>query len=512
MVILDSLLTGSLCQSSINTEQLIVEQEQEIRRLKEENERLRERIRTLEAVESHNNTLSVTKFSFLRANTISIGKKVGEGSFGAVYRGQWRGITCAVKFLSKSVAAQLQNEVSIMDQIDHPNIVRLYGVVLHNEPVPEQWPKGLSPPCLVMEYVGHSYSSDKNTKYHSRNRTSNTFIDYLLATKELRKQQEHWVALAGMLQGAARGMAYLHSRGVMHRDLKGVNLLLDSRGNLKIADLGLATLVANKKLDAIATAGTWKEAPLKPPTPPAGSRDPQFHMTGLTTGAGTYTHMAPEVMASGNYNTPADVFSFGIIISEAIAGSEAEDIVDETRTPEFGIDTSKLVQLAGENCGKIVHQLVSLAGQCCAMDPAQRPTANQIVGRLQMILFEYQTSRLKVVNVKEDSMYRSGLRKAMESEASKKVFGMADKNQDGYLCYDEMKWLAKASGDKDLSKQDYETICDAIGANSAKGLTKSHVLKLYRDMRAGDAVEDCQILSSLQQRLSQECQPHFVKE
>lgn len=395
-----------------------------------------------------------------------------------------------------------------MDQIDHPNIVRLYGVVLDEdkkrERVPEQWPVGLSPPCLVMEYVGHSYNSPSDSKknVNSRNRSDNTFIDYLLATKDLRDQQDHWVAVSGMLQGAARGMAYLHSRGVMHRDLKGVNLLLGSRGNLKIADLGLATLVTNKKLDAIATAGTWREAPLKPTTPPSGTKLGTTSMTGLTTGAGTYTHMAPEVMASGNYNTSADVFSFGIIISEAIAASEAENIVDETRTPTFGIDTTKLARLAGDNCEKIVRQLVSMAGQCCAMDPTKRPTANQIVGRLQMILMEYQSSRLKVVTVKDDSLYKAGLRIAMETEASKKVFSMADKDRDGFLCFEEMKWLAKVSGDTDLSQHDYEVICEAVGADSAKGLANNHVLKLYREMRAGDALEDCQILSSMRRRLS----------
>jgi serine/threonine protein kinase len=473
--------------------------ELEIHRLKVENEWLRKRVHDLEAEfqlkqqvktssslplkHSHNmaidTDLSLTKFAFLRASNISIGKKLGCGAFGAVYRGTIHNcITCALKFMSQSIAAELKNEVSIMDQIDHPNIVSLYGVVLDDgQPVPEQWPQGLRPPCLVMEYMGYSYD-----KKH----TTSTFIDYLLATKELRDQQEHWIRICGMLQGAARGMAYLHSHGVMHRDLKGVNLLLDSRGNLKIADLGLATLYANKKLETIAITGSWLDGPLKPPPTDAKAM-------GLTTGAGTYTHMAPEVMLSANYDTSADVFSFGIIISEAVAASEAEAIVDLTRTPKFGIDTTKLAEMAGS--GKIANQLVALAGQCCELDPKERPDANQIVGRLQLILLEYQSSRLNKVAVKESS-YKTGLSVAMESEASNKVFSMADKNGDGYLCFEEMKWLTKVSDDSDLSQEEYETICDAVSAESANGLTAQHVLKLYRELRAGDAVEDCQILSS----------------
>ena len=482
----------------------IDENDLEIQRLKTENEWLRIRVQglekefqlkkqvkksaslPLERKQSHmasiDTDMSSTKFSFLRASNISIGKKLGFGAFGAVYRGQWRGITCALKFMSSSIAAELKNEVSIMDQIDHPNIVSLYGVVLDDgQPVPEQWPKGLRPPCLVMEYMGY---------YYDKTRTTNTFIDYLLATKDLRDQQEHWIQICGMLQGAARGLAYLHSHGVMHRDLKGLNLLLDSRGNLKIADLGLATLYANKKLESIALTGSWLDGPLKPPTDAKGM--------GLTTGAGTYTHMAPEVMMSGNYDTSADVFSFGIIISEAVAASEAEAIVDDTRTTTFGLDTTKLAKMAGSV--KIANQLVSLAGQCCELDPKKRPTANHLVGRLQLILLEYQSNRLNKVAVKESS-YKAGLRRAMESEASNKVFSMADRNGDGYLCFEEMKWLTKVSDDSDLSKEEYETICEAVGAEKAKGLTAQHVLKLYRDLRAGDAVEDCQVLSSLRRRL-----------
>jgi serine/threonine protein kinase len=477
--------------------------ELEIHQLKSDNERLLKRVQGLEAelqlqqlktcsplpqpiqhIAIDTPDLSLTKFAFLRTSNLSIFKKLGEGAFGAVYRGQWRGITCAVKFMPQSIAAELKNEVSIMDQIDHPNIVSLYGVVLDDgQPVPEQWPPGLRPPCLVMEYMGYSYD---------KNRTTSTFIDYLLATKELRDQQEHWIQICGMLQGAARGMAYLHSHGVMHRDLKGMNLLLDSRGNLKIADLGLATLYASKKLETIANTGSRENGPLKPPTAAKEAM-------GLTTGAGTYTHMAPEVMTSGNYDTSADVFSFGIIISEAIAASEAEAIVDDTRTPTFGLDTTKLTKMAGS--GKIAGQLVSLAVQCCELDPKKRPTANQIVGRLQLILLEYQASRLNKVAVKESS-FKAGLRVAMESEASNKVFSMADKNGDGYLCFEETKWLAKVSDDSDLSQQEYETICEAVGAESAKGLTAQHVLKLYRELRAGDAVEDHQTLSLFQRRLS----------
>lgn len=460
----------------------------DIEQMQSENKWLRQRVKDLEAelqlqqvklasLPVVQDLSSLAKVSVLRACNITIGKKLGEGAFGAVYRGQWRGVTCALKFLSAEMATALKDEVSIMDQIDHPNIVRLYGIVVDDgSPVPASWPEGLRPPCVLMELMRYSYD-----KTH----TSSTFIDFLQKTTLLRDQQEHWIQICGMLQGAARGMAYLHSHGVLHRDLKGVNLLLDSRGNLKIADLGLATLYANDRLETISISGSWKSGPLKATTSATnGSR-------GLTTAAGTYTHMAPEVMASGNYDTSADVFSFGIVISEAVASREAEAIVDETRTSKFGLDTAKLTKLYASG-NKIATQLVSLAGQCCELDPTLRPTATQVVGRLQLILLEYGAQRLHKVAVME----AAELRVAVENEASDKIFHMADKDGDGYLCLEELNWLAKVSdtSGENLTREQYETVCEAVEAESGRGLAAEHVLKLYRDLRAGDAVEDWQTL------------------
>jgi serine/threonine protein kinase len=449
---------------------------------------------------------ALTPFSILRAHQITVGRKLGEGAFGVVYRGQWRGITCALKFLSPAMATELQNEVSIMDQIDHPNIVRLYGVIVDpDQDVPASWTRAnLRPPCVLLEYMGYSYD-----KRH----VVSTLIDFLSKTIALRNQQQHWIQVCGMLQGAARGMAYLHAHGVIHRDLKGMNLLLDSRGNLKIADLGLATLRTKQVLAAAAssssspvttTASGDDGDSAEPPPPRRRPLTPSSsgELLGLTTAAGTYTHMAPEVMESGNYDSSADVFSFGIVMSEAVASQEAEAIVDETRTPAFGLDTTKLAKLYA-NQNKIATQLVRLAGQCCVLDPSERPHANQIVGRLQLILLEYQSSRLQKATVKESS-FKAALRAAMENEASDKVFRMADKDGDGYLDFAEMNWLAKvSSGDEtELSREQYESICRAANAESAQGLTAQHVLKLYRELRAGDAVEDWQILRSLQRSSS----------
>lgn len=159
--------------------------ENELARLRRENKSLREQVLQLEAeLRQHRHLLtSDNNFSILRPDAVTVGKKLGQGGFGWVYRGQWRGVPCALKFINQSVVDELLEEVKIMDDMcEHPNICRMYGVVL-GDTVPESWPAGVQPPCLVMEYLGYEY--DK--------RSYSTFVDYLKATKELRGDEKYWI-------------------------------------------------------------------------------------------------------------------------------------------------------------------------------------------------------------------------------------------------------------------------------------------------------------------------------
>jgi serine/threonine protein kinase len=339
----------------------------------------------LEKRDSMSNNNAQNEFAglpLLRAGTVRVGKKLGQGSFGAVYKGQWRGVRCALKFVPQETVDELRKEVSIMDKIDHPNIVRLYGVVVQDgDSLPDSWPVGLRPPCVLMEYMGYTVEELKIC--------CTTFIEYLKATKQFREEEGdyYWIMICGMLQGAARGLGYLHSLDILHRDIKGTNLLLDSRGNLRIADFGLATVNINGPAEHKSLVASWKAGPMRNPS-----------VMGLTTAAGTYTHMAPEVMNSGLYGTAADIFSFGICISEALMGAEAEDIVDETRTPKFGLDGDKVRKLGNPNNYHVFNQLTTLAVQCCSHDPSARPSADMMVNRIQEFLLTYQREQLRMTS------------------------------------------------------------------------------------------------------------------
>lgn len=286
-------------------------------------------------------------FSRVMAKHVTVREKLGEGSFGAVYRGEWRGIPLALKFLTNAAKDDMEEcleEVQMLDTLEHPNVIRVYGLCVGDAPA--KWPSDAKPPCIASELMSHG-----------------TFIDYFAKVPlQSRCALDHWIKVIGMLKGAANGLGYLHSMGVLHCDLKGENLLLDAEDCLKLADFGLA--MARDKIP------TRSEA------------------------IGTYTHMAPEVMKSlfDQWDTCSDIFSFGICITEAIAGicsSEvvgvvAEDIIEQTRTKDFGLNEEGIQSFINSQPNPPVsQQLCNIAFDCCALDHTDRPSAFGLIAKLE---------------------------------------------------------------------------------------------------------------------------------
>merc|ERR1711920_475655 len=153
-----------------------------------------------------------------------------------------------------------------------------------------------------------------------------------------------------MVKGAAEGLAYLHRQGVMHRDLKALNILLNKERSAKIADFGLSKIQTKHKYSKRA------------------------HSVSI----GTFSHMAPEVL-TGEYAFSCDVFSFGITCTEVLCALEGEEIIEQTRNEQFGLDAKGLKTFFDETVHpSVVFDVVNLALACCDLDPTARPSADDL--------------------------------------------------------------------------------------------------------------------------------------
>ncbi|KAM2481618.1 hypothetical protein PS1_005106 [Malus domestica] len=194
--------------------------------------------------------------------------KLGRGGFGAVYKGRLlNGQLIAVKRLdnnSEQGDREFKNEVELLAQLQHRNLVRLLGFCLKAD---ER--------LLVYEYV------------------ANASLDHFIFDPENHVRLD-WEARYKIIRGIARGILYLHENSrvrIIHRDLKASNILLDEDMNPKIADFGMARLFVIDQ-----TQGDTK------------------------TIVGTYGYMAPEYAIHGRFSVKTDVFSFGVLVLEIISG------------------------------------------------------------------------------------------------------------------------------------------------------------------------------------------------
>lgn len=224
------------------------------------------------------NSPSTSAFGRFTGDQIDIDKvevleELGSGAFGTLHRGTYPVQTAGGRVIMdvaikctlsgpdapKTAAQDFYQEVNILRDLSHQNILGYIGSIVHEDKL-----------CMVTELAQRG-----------------------TVLKHLKENGPPSVALArNITAGIARGMLYLHDeKNIMHRDLKADNILLTASMDVKICDFGLARAV---------------------PT----------HTSALTVETGSYRWMAPEVISHEPYNTKADVFSFGILLWEILSGGE----------------------------------------------------------------------------------------------------------------------------------------------------------------------------------------------
>ncbi|KAL8517233.1 hypothetical protein ACS0TY_015456 [Phlomoides rotata] len=264
---------------------------------------------------------------------------LGRGGYGTVYKGilSDKHIIAIKKsrVMDVSQIEQFINEVVILTQINHRNVVKLLGCCLESEV-----------PMLVYEYVSHG------TLYEHIHRGTS----WLSCENRLRIASE-----------AAGALSYLHSAAatpVIHRDVKSANILLDEYITAKISDFGASRLIS---LD-------------------------QTQVTTLV--QGTLGYLDPEYFQTSQLTEKSDVYSFGVVLAELLTGKRP---IDMERSQEERNLTTYFIMAMKENRlfqvldPRVVREgsldqlqaIAELIKRCVRLNGENRPTMKEVAMELE---------------------------------------------------------------------------------------------------------------------------------
>ncbi|XP_024924946.3 serine/threonine-protein kinase STY13-like isoform X1 [Ziziphus jujuba] len=234
-----------------------------------------------------------------------------------------------------SLRAAFTQEVAVWHKLDHPNVTKFIGAKMGSAELQIQTDNGLigmpsNICCVVVEYLA-----------------GGTLKSYLI--RNMRKKLAFKIVVQLGLD-LARGLSYLHSQKIVHRDVKTENMLLDKTRTVKIADFGVARVEASNPND----------------------------MTGET---GTLGYMAPEVLNGNPYNRKCDVYSFGICLWEIYCC----DMPYPDLT--FSEVTSAVVRqnLRPDIPRCCPSSLANVMKRCWDASPEKRPEMDEVVSMLEAI-------------------------------------------------------------------------------------------------------------------------------
>ncbi|XP_050372043.1 serine/threonine-protein kinase STY13-like [Argentina anserina] len=270
------------------------------------------------------------------------GAPFARGTFASVHKGVYNDQTIAVKVLDwgeegerpKAFQRDFQREVSVWYELEHPNVTKCIGAttMITSNLKQQSNNKKLSSnsACVITEYL-----------------SGGTLKSYLIKFRERKLPMEDVLQLALDL---ARGLSYLHSKNIVHRDVKTENLLLDNNRMVKIADFGVARLQA-------------------------------LNLSEMTGNTGTPGYMAPEVLESKPYDKKCDVYSFGICLWE----------ISCCQMPYSNYSFSELTSavvyknLRPQIPKSCPSSLAKVMKRCWDAEPSKRPEMEEVVTMLENI-------------------------------------------------------------------------------------------------------------------------------
>lgn len=272
---------------------------------------------------------------------LEIGAKIGDGNAGSVYRAKWRGpgsttfggatsdgkgIDVAVKLFSKGSVQNSQDfmrELSLLSLIQHPLIVNCYGGSTRqgDEYIVEE----------LMEASVYDLLHDKKFVMDEEMR-----LDFAIST--------------------ARCMNFLHNCGVIHRDLKSLNLLVSKNYQVKVCDFGLSRVIDSKNQ--------------------------------MTSNIGTVSWVAPELFAKKLYTEKADVYSYAIILWELVTRQMPFGDIEAFSVPLM-VSRGERPDLSKD----IPIEWRKLIKACWHQKPTSRPAFKKILVKLRSMLTTLREER-----------------------------------------------------------------------------------------------------------------------
>ncbi|XP_027330929.1 wall-associated receptor kinase 2-like [Abrus precatorius] len=276
-------------------------------------------------------------------NNYDEGLIIGQGGFGTVFKGILANNNVVAikksKVVDQSQVEQFINEVIILSQINHRNVVKLLGCCLDIEV-----------PLLVYEFVnnGNLYDNLQN-----ENKAGNM----------------PWETRLRIAIEVAGALSYLHSDAsttIIHRDVKSANILLDDTYTSKVSDFGASKLVP---LDQAELA---------------------------TMVQGTFGYLDPEYMQTSNLTEKSDVYSFGVVLVELLTGQKAHSFQRPEEQQSLAIHflsslkDNRLFQivelnLLSEKTMKEIMEVAIVASKCLKLRGEERPSMKEVEIELKRI-------------------------------------------------------------------------------------------------------------------------------
>ncbi|CAN7087064.1 unnamed protein product [Brassica oleracea var. botrytis] len=289
--------------------------------------------------------VQVFSYEELEEATENFSRELGNGGFGTVYYGVLKdGRAVAVKRLyerSLKRVEQFKNEIDILKSLKHTNLVILYGCTSRHS----------TELLLVYEYISNG-----------------TLADHLHGDRA-ESRPICWPVRLNIAIETASALSFLHKSGIIHRDVKTTNILLDEKSTVKVADFGLSRLFSTD----------------------------QTHVS--TAPQGTPGYVDPEYYQCYRLNEKSDVYSFGVVLAELISSKEAVDITRHRHDINLAnmavskIQNNAVHELLDPSLGfskdpevkRMMVSVAELAFRCLQQEREGRPSMDEIVEILKGI-------------------------------------------------------------------------------------------------------------------------------